>query len=60
MFAPVLDVRNIAAMNSCFMGASMRELHRHAIVGWYRDLGDSAPSDVRIAELLGAIDADLW
>ena len=34
--------------------------YRHAIVGWYCDLGGSEPSDARIAELLGAIDADFW
>jgi len=34
--------------------------YRHAIIGSYCDLSGSAPSDARIGELLGAIDADFW
>jgi len=34
--------------------------YRHAIVGSYCDLSGSVPSDARIGELLGAIDADFW
>jgi hypothetical protein len=34
--------------------------YRHAIIGNYCDLAGSAPSDARIGELLGAIDADFW
>jgi hypothetical protein len=34
--------------------------YRHAIIGSDCDLSGSAPSDARIGELLGAIDADFW
>ena len=34
--------------------------YRHSVVGFYCDLTGNAPTDARIGELLGAIDADFW
>jgi hypothetical protein len=34
--------------------------YRHAIIGFYCSDGDTEASETRIAELLGAIDADFW